>query len=255
MGPAAGGDAAFRSRSTRSWLWNVSGDVGRLAAFARTQGVADIAVAVPWDGVTPAVADAVRAFRLAGSAVTALGAQNSWALDSGPALAWARRVTRHTRFDELHLDVEFWNLAEYHVDPVGCVDGFVSLVTALRTSLDLSVVVDLPAGLAIDSPESFRRCASAARAVTLLAYRDRADRIGEFSASARELLAEVDIPYHLGVETQPASAAVPSAITFGDDGRAVLDRELSLATALLTDDTRFRGWAVHHLRSWAELRD
>ena len=96
---------------------------------------------------------------------------------------------------------------------------------------------------------------SAATAVTLLAYRDRADRICEFSAPAREVLAEADIPYLLGVETQPASAAVPSDVTFGDDGRAVLDRELSLAAALLTDDPRFRGWAVHHLRSWAALLD
>ena len=91
--------------------------------------------------------------------------------------------------------------------------------------------------------------------MTLSAYRDRADRICEFSASAREVLAGAGIPYHLGVETQPVSAAVSPDITFGDDGRAVLDRERTLAATFLTDDPCFRGWAVHHLRSWAELPD
>ena len=238
---------------TATWLWKPPPDIGAAIGFADACGVRDVAVSVPWNGVTPMIAATVRAFRGAGISVTALGSGTYWPLDPSSALEWAERAMKGADFDGLHLDVEFWTLAQFTADPVRWTRGFVELVGRLRETVDEHLTVDLAAGLAVRFPDSFRCCAAAASTVTLLAYRDRAGDLLEFSAAGRGLLGDTATPYRLGVETQRVSTSVLPHMTFGDDGRAVLDRELTDATSMLGNDSRFRGWAVHHLTSWMDL--
>jgi hypothetical protein len=51
-----------------------------------------------------------------------------------------------------------------------------------------------------------------------------------------------------------AAVALPPGITFGDEGRAVMARELGAVAAEL-DDGLFDGVAVHHLDLWPAMRD
>lgn len=87
--------------------------------------------------------------------------------------------------------------------------------------------------------------------MSLLAYRDRALNVLSLSATARSMVARLRRPYRLAVETKPANEP---HITFADDGRRVLDRELAVLRRELVTLTWCRGLAVHDVHHWRSLR-
>lgn len=133
-------------------------------------------------------------------------------------------------------------------------DGLERSVRDVAGGTRLPVEIDLAPWIAQTHPSAFDRIVRRADAVTLMAYRDRADDILAVSAGARALLAGARRPWRIGVETAPVGEPAPAAReTFADDGRAVLERELAAVVARLDARDGFAGVAVHDAAGWARL--
>lgn len=243
-------------RGRASWLWvheAAPPDATAVAAFLYREVVHEAFVSVPGAGPSKHTRACVAALRDRGIRVSALGGDPSW-VDGQGALRWMERATGSLAFDGVHLDIEPWGAAHWPGNEDRMLTGLERAVHESALNTDLPVEVDLPAWLAETHPQAFAPIASAADAVTLMAYRDRADDILAVSGAARELLREAHRPYRIGVETGPVRHPAPSAReTFADDGRAAMETALAAVAAGIDPRDRFAGFAVHDVESWASL--
>jgi hypothetical protein len=240
-----------------TWVWvdeAAPPDPEALRALAARERLAEAFVSVPWRGPTAATDAVVAVLRDTGvGRIAALGGDPAW-VDGDRAARWARRAVAAGRFDGVHLDIEPWARPDWAGDEQRMLDGLERAARETAAAAALPVEVDLPPWLAQTHPRTFDRIVRRADAVTLMAYRDRAEDILAVSARARALLAGARRPWRIGVETAPVGEAAPAAReTFADDGRAVLERELAAVVARLDPRDGFAGVAVHDAAGWERL--
>ncbi len=240
-----------------AWLWvheAAPPDAVAVAAFLSEERVYEAFVSVPGPGPSKDTRSCVAALRDRGIRVSALGGDPSW-VDGQGALRWMERAVGGLAFDAVHLDIEPWGTADWAGNDARMLAGLERAVREVAAHTELPVEVDLVPWLAETHPSAFLRIASAADAVTLMAYRDRADDIFAVSSAARALLRRAGRPYRIGVETGPVRHPAPSAReTFADDGRAAMDAALADVAAGIDPRDRFDGFAVHDAEGWAALQ-
>jgi len=89
--------------------------------------------------------------------------------------------------------------------------------------------------------------------VAIMDYRNHAEGSDGILAHAAEELAYADAhgkTVVIGLETGDAE---PAKVTFHGLGPAVLDREMNRAERQFRTSPSFRGFALHHLRTWMRL--
>jgi len=220
--------------------------------FLRDARVQDAYLGVPWAGPGDLTAETATRLQAAGIQVAALGGDPQWAHDPQLAGQWASRLGTSIKFSGVHLDIEPWTLPQWTEKAHQLLAGLATAVGRVRAQRpELRLEVDLAAGLATTHPAGFGTVLQAADAVTVMAYRDRSLAILEFSQSARGQLGRFQKPYRLGVDTlrQPQQST-----TFYDEGRAVLEEQISAVEQALSADPWFRGMAVHDADGWQALR-
>ncbi|SFS13950.1 hypothetical protein SAMN04487783_1735 [Agrococcus baldri] len=239
------------------WVWvhaDAPPDPGALGAFAARERVTEAFVSVPLAGPDPVTRACAAALREHGVRVAALGGDPSWAeppaRPGDDAVGWMRRATADGMFDAVHLDIEPWDRDDWVGGEERLLSGLARAVRDVTIATRMPVEVDMAPWIAAEHPSAFAAIARAADGVTLMAYRDRAPAILALSAAARALLAEQGTRWRLGVET---TAGLPSHVTFADDGRAVLERELAAAVDALDRGETFAGVAVHDFAAWMRL--
>ncbi len=242
---------AHPAEAVATWLWQASGDAGDIVAFATTRELREVYLAVPPDGVDDSIAALAAALRANGIAVSCLGGDPMWTVDHDAALDWAFRATTDTVFDGVHLDVEPWALPRWPEDAAKLMASYATLVEEMAELAPLAV--DIAPWLVVEHGEVVSGVVHQCDSVAVMAYRDRGARILAEIPGILQLCEATGTPYRIGVETQPASSAIPSDTTFGDDGEAVLRRELAVVAARLRNPL-FDGFAVHHLESWRTMR-
>lgn len=251
--PTGAGPPAARA----TWLWvheAAPPDAAAVAAFLARERVHEAFVSVPGMGPSEHTRACVAALRDRGIRVSALGGDPSWS-DGRGALRWVERAVGSLAVDGVHLDIEPWGTAEWPGNEHRMLAGLERAVREVAAHTELPVDVDLAPWLAQTHPRAFTRIAGAADAVTLMAYRDRAEDILAVSDSARALLRGARRPYRIGVETGPVRHPAPSAReTFAEDGRAAMETALVDVAARIDPRDRFAGFAVHDAESWAALR-
>lgn len=239
-----------------AWLWvheAAPPDAAAVAAFLARERVHEAFVSVPGSGPSTHTRACVAALRDRGIRVSALGGDPSW-VKGRDALRWMERAVGSGAFDGVHLDIEPWGTAKWAGNESRMLAGLERAVREVTAHTELPVEVDLAPWLARTHPPAFTRIASAADAVTLMAYRDRADDILAVSGAARELLREARRPFRIGVETGPVRQPAPAAReTFADDGRAAMESALVEVAAGIDPRDLFEGYAVHDAESWAAL--
>lgn len=233
-----------------TWLWDDTIAPSKVAEFARAERIGDVFLTVPWSGPTAAARALSHELRAGGVRVACLGSGADWADAPHHAAEWAGRAVAGGDFDAVHLDVEPWAADDWPAHAAQRLAGLARAVGAVRTQTALAVEVDVPAGHVTAFAEPFTRVMSAASAVTIMAYRDRAPAILDFSAAARRAAASVGRSYRIGVDTRPS--AQPGT-TFADQGRTTLERETAAVAAALRTDRHFAGIAVHDLTGWRAL--
>lgn len=233
-----------------TWLWHVTPDIRGIVAFATARKLREVCVAVPLSGVDDNVASLTTALRANGIAVSCLGGDPMWTVDHDAALNWAFRATTDALFDGVHLDVEPWALPRWPEDARDLMSSYATLMEEMAEVASLAV--DLVPWLVNDHREVISHIVRQCDSVTLLAYRDRASGIIADANGMLALCDTVGTRCRIGVETQPPSSSIPGSTTFGDDGEAVMRRELS-AVAEHVRQPLFDGFAVHHFGSWQAM--
>lgn len=241
---------ATPTETVATWVWRPPADTAAAVAYARFNGVREVYLAVGSHGVDALTAAFAEALRRNGIAVSCLGGDPGWTVDHGAAAAWLDRATAAGLFARVHLDVEPWALPEWPTDSARLMGAYATLIETLQGPLAVDVVPWLASEHRGALDRVVRRCAS----ITVLAYRDRATRILADVRDVQRICARHGRRYRIGVETQVPGPTVPPGTTFGDEGRAVMARELGAVAAGL-DDGLFDGVAVHHLDSWRAMRD
>src|ERR1700754_3156655 len=243
--------SALSPRAGATWLWRASGDVPDIVAFATTRELREVYLAVPPSGVDDSIAALAVALRANGIAVSCLGGDPMWTVDHDAALDWAFRATTDAVFDGVHLDVEPWTLPRWPQDAGKLMAAYATLVEEMAELPPLAV--DIAPWLVVEHGEVVSAVVRQCDSVTVMAYRDRAARILAEVPGILRLCEATGTRYRIGVETQPASSSIPSDTEFGDDGEAVLRRELAVVAAKLRHPL-FYGFAIHHLDSWRTMR-
>lgn len=237
-------------RVVATWLWDAADDIAEIIAFVTARKLREVCVAVPLRGVDDNVASLTGALRANGIAVSCLGGDPMWTVDHDTALNWAFRATTDALFDGVHLDVEPWALPRWPERAHDLMGSYATLVEEMTEVASLAV--DLVPWLVNDHREVTSRIVRQCDSVTLLAYRDSATGI---LAEANGMLALCETPgtrRRIGVETQAPSSSIPSNTTFGDDGEAVMRRELRTVAEHVRQPL-FDGFAVHHYGSWRTM--
>lgn len=238
------------ARTVATWLWHVRPDIGAIVAFATSRKLREVYVAVPLSGVDDNIASLTSALRANGIAVSCLGGDPLWAVEHDVALNWAFRATADTVFDGVHLDVEPWALPGWPKDAAALMASYSVLVEEMTEVAPLAV--DLAPWLVDDHRDVVTRVARQCDSVTVMAYRDEATSILAVAAGMIALCETAGTSYRVGVETQPPTSSIPTRTTFGDDGEAVMRRELAAVSDRLRHP-RFDGFAIHHLGSWRTM--
>lgn len=234
-----------------SWLWDDAVAPSKVVEFARAERIGEVFITVPWAGPTAAMRAISSALRAGGVRVACLGSGADWADAPQHAAAWAGRAVAAGDFDAVHLDVEPWAADDWPVGAERRLAGLAQAVEAVRSQTALPIEVDVPAGHIAAFIEPFTRVMSAASAVTIMAYRDRASAILDFSVAARSAAASVGRSYHIGVDARPSAQPGTS---FAEGGRRAMERETAAVAAALRSDRHFAGIAVHDLTGWQALR-
>jgi hypothetical protein len=240
-------------RGTATWLWDVGGDTdaATVVAFATGRRLREVYLHVPRAGPDERTSALAARLRRHGIAVSCLGGDPSWTVRHDAALRWMADAMRGNDFDGVHLDVEPWALPDWPRNSRSLMTSYGDLVEKVAAQVPLGV--DLVPWLADTHAAAVTRVVRTVDSVTMLAYRDRAAQILDVSATLRAVCVAARRRYRVGVETQPPGPDLPAASTFGDDGSAVLDREMAAVSSALADDGWCDGIAVHHLRSWRRL--
>lgn len=237
-------------RTVATWLWRAAEKVRETVSIVTARKLREVYLAVPLGGVDDRIAALAVALRANGIAVSCLGGDPMWTVDHDAARNWAFRATADAVFDGVHLDVEPWALPSWPQDARILMASYATLVEEMTEVASLAV--DLVPWLVDSHRETVSRVVHHCDSLTVLAYRDRAARILTDIRVIEELCEVEGRRYRIGVETQPPSSSIPSDTTFGDDGEAVMRRELA-AVAERIQQPLFDGFAVHHLGSWRTM--
>jgi hypothetical protein len=238
------------AEAAATWIWGTDGDIGEIVKFVTARRLREVYLSVPPNGVDERTAALATALRANGIAVSCLGGDPRWTVEHDTAVNWAFRATTDAVFDGVHLDVEPWALPNWPEDAATLMASYSALVEEVAEVAPLAV--DIVPWLVDEHLEAIRHVVRQCDSVTVLAYRDRAPRIFADSSGIRGLCERLGRRYRIGVETQRPSPSIPADITFGDDGEAVLRRELATVTAQIPRPL-FDGFAVHHLGSWRNM--
>lgn len=233
-----------------TWLWHPTADIRGIVAFVTARKLREVCVAVPPSGVDDNVASLTTALRANGIAVSCLGGDPTWTVDHDTALNWAFRATTDALFDGVHLDVEPCAHPRWPADARDMMSSYATLVEEMAEVASLAV--DLVPWLVKDHREVTSHIVCQCDSVTMLAYRDRATGILAETNGMLALCGTVGTRCRIGVEPQPPPSSIPTYRTFGDDGEAVMRRELSTVAEQVRQPL-FDGFAVHHLGSWQTM--
>ena len=132
-----------------------------------------------------------------------------------------------------------------------CLARLAKLTAFLRTRTGLPTEIDIPSWIAVRHGPAFRPVAAEADAVTVLAYRERAPAILNAAEEARAILTMLGRHYRLGVETRASREG--AHVTFFQEGRRAMERELNAVTSTIGEEATFDGIAIHELDGWRQL--
>ncbi|PZE19602.1 hypothetical protein [Paenibacillus xerothermodurans] len=128
----------------------------------------------------------------------------------------------------------------------------VKVDTALATSAALPFWLD-EIRLSEDETSLMEAIMNQLDEVTLMSYRDTADALQQITASKLVLGDRLGKKVFVGIETNPTSE--PPHITFHEEGRAVMERELQAIHELLSVYPSYAGVSVHDYAGWRNLKE
>jgi hypothetical protein len=258
-----------------TWVWNtyqIVYEKDQLLQFAKSNGVNLIYLQILQNGdiTKEQYRTFIREAGLSGIEVRALDGRPEWAWEANrhhitDLVNWVKQynasVVAEERFRGVHLDVEPYILPEWSTDQSAVVTAWMDTVNMFITQVKsgdatLKASSDIPAWLEyIPTPNHggtlSRFMISKYDQVTLMAYRDFAlgtdgilDIVKNEIAEANQLGKSIIVGVNIIRDPEG------DMVSFAEEGRAEMERQISLVYSGLQGNASFAGHAVHDYNSW-----
>ena len=176
-------------------------------------------------------------------------------------ISYNQLVPEYARFDAIHLDIEPYTLPEWKTDRTAVIEHFVDAARewrqlAHRDGTRTEIGAAIPFwfdGVKRKNESLLIALLEAFDYVALMAYRDKAEgRDGIIEHSRYEVAAAGRLGRNvvIGVDTGRSSV---DKLTFAEEGRDAMERELAKVRAEFLGHDGYAGLAVHHLESYLLL--
>lgn len=260
---AVTGAVIVRNRSAKServlgvWWWDNRLD-GSYLTFASEQGVNEIYY------YTSSFNEKTSAFLQnaaeLGIRVYWLTGNYEWIEDSGPLYEKIEEFTEFQNkaeypFSGIHFDIEPHQHPDFERERGKLITAFVELVYALKGAYpDLWFEYDIPfwlddeISLNGETKPAYAHIIDESSRVTVMSYRDSAEAILNCASEEISYAVSVGKPLNLSVETGEND---DDMVTFFEEGALYMQEQLNLVKENLPASV---GIAIHHIRSWAELK-
>ena len=199
-----------------------------------------------------------------------------YALDGAPRWALERRLpeafidwlstyqsgaSAEERFAGIHVDVEPYLLPEWTSGQDALLRSWKDSIGTLLSGagrLGLNVEADIPFWFDEHAMPGEPGTLSAwligrFDGVTIMAYRDSAERIADAARNELAEAAKLGKPVRIAVETNPSSET--PKVTFYEEGSSLMNAQLEQVRTLLGKSPAFAGFAVHDYEGWKKLRE
>lgn len=157
------------------------------------------------------------------------------------------------KFVGVHFDIEPHQHPEFGSRRSELITAFVCLTARIKSDYpELRVEYDIPFWLDDEvtsggvSKNAYRFVIDNSYRVTVMSYRDGADKILDCASEEADYAAKTGKPMNLGVETGENE----DIVTFYEEGAEYMENELKAVRENLPNGF---GIAVHHIRTWREL--
>lgn len=259
-----------------TWLWDTSlistlENRQAVLQFAKEQSIGRIYVQVNPDVAKNTYRAFIQEAAQAGIQIHALDGAPNWIRSDQQQyivsmVKWVKdynaSVLENERFSGIQVDIEPYVLPEWHNERDVTVSSWITAMTLFTNEVKhdstLTVSAALPFWLheiSIPDESSIRLNAKfigMLDEVTLMSYRDQAEALIEITADDLALADQLGKKVFVGVETNPSSEA--AFVSFYEEGRAVLNQQLTLIDDSLKGHASYAGIAVHDYTGWKNLK-
>lgn len=159
-------------------------------------------------------------------------------------------------FSGIHFDIEPHQYPDFDKRREEILYNFVSLTYKIRKDYkDIFIEYDIPCWLDDmitynnETKPTFEHIFNNSDRITLMSYRDSAEKIYNFAKTEIEYAKKVNKQVNLGVETQDVN---DDLVTFFEEGKNYMNNELNKLRNLIPQNF---GIAIHYIESWYELKE
>lgn len=261
-----------------TYIWEAERTINEqdeILAFAKENGLNLLYVRLDLQQPYDAYSDFVEKAHAAGIEVHAMGGHPVWVFEKNRSRimklvhyvkSYNHQVSRQQQFDGIHLDIEPYVLPQWHEDKDAMFRQWMDNIEAfaaetkrdshLKTSVDLAVWLDrysVPG----DPGTSFSKwMIEKLDHVTLMAFRDRADGSGGIAAVVKDEMKFADeLGKKLIVAVEMKESPEGGHISFYEEGKSEMLRELAKLPKLLGEHPSFMGHAVHAYDYWKDAKE
>jgi hypothetical protein len=256
-----------------TYVWHAElaiNEPDEIISFAKENGVNLLYTRLDLDQPFQVYSSFVEKATAAGIEVHAMGGHPIWAFEKNRyrmlrLVHWVQAYNKHVAKDQqfrgIHLDIEPYVLPEWNRDKESVLRQWMSNIAAfvqetkngsdLETSVDLAVWLDATA--VPDNPDiSFSKwMISQLDHVALMAFRDRAEGPGGIVAVVQDEMADADeLGKKLIISVEMKESEEGDHITFYEEGKAEMERQLELLPKHLGVHPSYAGNAVHAYDYW-----
>ncbi|WP_179218700.1 hypothetical protein [Saccharibacillus sp. O23] len=254
-----------------TWVWNpwlLRNSSDDLLRFAASNKVATLYLQIDADMDAADYAAFIRRASAQNIRVYALDGAPRWALDRSLTDAFLNWLSDYQasadadqRFAGIHIDTEPYLLPEWNRDRDALLISWKSRIEALLAGakrLGLPAEADIPFWFDEHAMPGQAGTLSAwligrFDSVTIMAYRDSADRIADVAKNELAEAAKAGKTLRIGVETNPSSET--PQVTFYEEGSSYLNAQLDALRGKLGANAAFGGFAVHDYEGWKKLQE
>lgn len=163
--------------------------------------------------------------------------------------------TNNNLFAGIHFDIEPHQHPEFSTRREEIIFNFIDLTFKIKNDYkDVFVEYDLPCWLDDvieyngESRPAFEYVFDNANRITLMSYRDSAEKICNFAKDEIDYATKNNKKLILGVETQDVNDSI---VSFFEEGKKFMNQELKYLKSMLPKNF---GIAIHHIVSWFDLK-
>ncbi len=163
--------------------------------------------------------------------------------------------TNNNLFAGIHFDIEPHQHPEFDTRREEILFEFIDLTYKIKSDYNnIFIEYDLPCWLDDvieyngESKPAFEYVFDNANRITLMSYRDSAEKICNFAKDEIDYATKNNKKLILGVETQDVNDSI---VSFFEEGKEFMNQELKLLRKLIPKNF---GIAIHHIVSWFDLK-